>query len=593
MKNINKLILLGAIVFATISCEDRLEQVNPNEVTVDSYYTNLSETEAGVTAIYSTLLNHFVLNIESETERADMGYPGWGRNTPSNASQSIWYFHTYSNTQTEVTKKWEACYQGIWRANQVIEGLQKLEAEIVAGGSEALLEVWTRQMAEARFFRGWFHYNLHLSFNNGEIIIRDAVPQSDDDFNKDISSSQEVIDFFRKDLVYAYENLPARHDESINSNVGRVTAGTAATILGNSHLFQEEYSEAIPYYEDVMTNPEYGYELVKDMGLMFTNSGELNDESIFEVLYNETQRTELNQWDELSQSNRLGRSGNGGQWYPSLWIIWAYKNEVMDTKDPRNYYTRPSDDKDTIRVVPLRCSAMIAVTEDEHSIYYIDGYTGENMNFNVNGGQIAFYKKYGNHELYVDEGATPLGTGWKSGKNVIVNRLAEVYLNYAEAMMMTGDIQAALDAMNAIRARWGLRRLGVDDGSGPDFDGVNYTAETLMEKLMYVDKPLELSSEGMSIRWIDMRRWGITKSRFESLATENYHMVDYTLNTLEGGTFFNGRSSLQLGEDPGTNLTFKDYEVAAQNYIPNQHDYYPIPLSEILTNSSLSSLSNN
>ena len=79
---------------------------------------------------------------------------------------------------------------------------------------------------------------------------------------KSTSSSDKVIEFFRKDLVYAYENLPYSWDSD-----GKVTKGTAATILGTSHLYQEEYTEAMKYFDEVINDSKYGYELVEDMDL--------------------------------------------------------------------------------------------------------------------------------------------------------------------------------------------------------------------------------------------------------------------------------------------------------------------------------------
>ncbi|PKQ61458.1 hypothetical protein BZG02_15655 [Labilibaculum filiforme] len=581
MKNLFKYFTLMAAISLLASCEDRLDQVNPNEVTTDSYFTDLNETESVITSIYSTMMSHFILNIETETERSDMGYPGWGR-PAANPSAAMFYNHAYTSGSSDINNKWEDCYEGIFRANQAIAGLEKLKGTVDE-------ELWTRQMAEAKFFRGFFHYNLHASFNNGEVIIRDRNPEGQAEFNKSVSSSAEVIEFFRNDLMYAYKNLPLKTDKSVSSNLGRVTAGTAATILGNSYLYQGEYDLAEAMYVDVITNPEYGYELVKDMSLLFTTAGELNKESIFEICYNETQRTELSQWDELSQTNRLGRTGNNSDCFmPTTWIAYAYKTEAMDTKDTRNY-VQDSDGNTVLRHVPLRASAMCALVEDEDTPYYITSSVSENMQ---NGAlQFAYYKKYSNHDIATSEEDTPSGTGWKSGKNVTVNRLAEVYLNYAECLIHKGDVSGALNMMNAIRARWGLQRLGVDDGSGPDFNGISYTKESLMDQLMYIDKPLELSAEGMSIRWIDMRRWGITKQRFQDLSKQKYYVEDYTFVNWEGKTITKEKASLQIGEspDPVKMPEVYDYTIAAENYMPEVHAYYPLPLNEVLANPNLTS----
>lgn len=565
------------------SCnEDFLEETNPTEVATDSYWTTLDQSYAGVVTLYTTMLNHYVLNIQPAAMRADMGYPGWNRPSPS-GDMVIWYNQTYGNSDQYIERKWEACYQGIFRANQVIEGLHKMK------GTVEDEDRWETQMAEARFFRGLFHFYLHSSFNGGRIIIRDFVPKSAEDFNLSVSSSEEVIKFFREDIEYAYLHLPAKWDRKVD--LGRVTAGTAATILGTSHLYEEEYEQAMVYFKDVIINPEYGYRLVTDPDLLFTTAGEFNDESIFEIAYNLEHKPELSQWDEESMSNRLGRTGPGqfgaGRGIlPVAWITYQYQSEPLDTKDTRNWVS-DGEGGLKLRNVSLRASSMIALVEDDQSMYYMDGTTQQQGPFTQF--EFGYYKKYTNHDIVASELDLPYGS-WRSGKNVTVNRLADVYLMYAECLIKTGDTDGALDAINTVRKRWGLQLIGPAKSTAHDYNGVNYDAETLMDHLMYVEKPLEMSIEGHSIRWIDMRRWGIIEERFNELSQEVYYVEDYQYLDQEGATKTKPLSHLVKGEKPegSSSIVIKDYEQASENYKRQVHAYYPIPLGEILTNPNLS-----
>lgn len=574
---------LLTLIISMSSCnEEFLEETNPTEVATDSYWTSLDQSYAGVVTLYTTMLNHYILNIQPDAMRSDMGYPGWNRPSPS-GDMVVWYNQIYGNSNQYIERKWEACYEGIFRANQVIEGLEKME------GSVEDKDRWETHMAEARFFRGLLHFYLHSSFNQGRIIIRDFVPKSAEDFNLPVSSSEEVIEFFREDLEYAYMHLPAKWGEK--KDLGRVSAGTAATILGTSHLYEEEYEEAMVYFEDVINNPEYGYRLVKDLDLLFTNAGEFNDESIFEIAYNLEHKPELGQWDEESMSNRLGRTGPGqfgaGRGIlPVAWITYQYQNEPLDSKDPRNWV---SDDEggSKLRNVSLRASSMIALVEDDQSMYYLDGTTQQQAPFTQF--EFGYYKKYTNHDIVSSELDLPYGS-WRSGKNITVNRLADVYLMYAECLIKTGDVDGALDAINSVRKRWGLQLVGPAKDSAHDYNGINYDSETLMDHLIYVEKPLEMSIEGHSIRWIDMRRWGIIEERFNNLSQEEYYVEDYSFVDQEGNTKIKPLSHLVKGEKPSdsNSIVIKDYEQAAENYKAEVHAYYPIPLGEILTNPNLS-----
>ena len=581
MKNILKTILLFALLLQGYSCSDTfLDEFNPNGVSTDIFWSDLDETESSLTAVYGAMLHTYVHGIGADATRSDLGFPR-NRINPSGNNTSF-YFKTFNNGIRDIRFQWDASYQVIFRANQVIEGLESLQ------GQDGIdMERWTLQMAQARFFRGLVHYYLNNVFNNGEIIIRDRVPRSNEDFNKPVSSAQEVIDFYRTDLEYAYANLPAKYEDT-PFNKGRVTAGAAATILGTSYLYQGAYAEAIPYLNDVIDNSAYGYELVRDMSLLFTTAGEFNKESIFEINYSLESQLEDSQWDEGSFNSRLARytapnnRGGGGadHFFPTAWITKAYADEPLDTEDPRNYVDDGAGGT-KLRNVSLRASSMIALGQDEHTEYY--GFASFPELCGLSSGSFSWYKKYTNHDINGREHDTGL-TPWKSGRNVTLNRLAEVYIMRAECKIQTGDIDGAIDDMNKVRERWGLQLLGPSDGSAHSFDDVDYTAETLMHHLMYIERPLELSIEGNSLRTTDLRRWGIAKQRFQELAALEFHTENYQF-TNSSGEAATCNASLLL-EGPGNN-TIKEFELAADNYVESVHDYLPIPLSEVQNNSSI------
>ena len=582
MKYIFKSILVFALILSTQSCKkDYLEELNPNGISSDIYWSNLDEVESSLTSVYAAMLHTYIYNISAEASRSDMGFP---RNRSNPAGFGVpFYQKTFNNGDSRIKLKWEGSYQAIFRANQVIEALENLQGE--AGIDQ---ERWTVQMGQARFFRGLVHFYLHAAFNNGEIIIRDKVPSTNEEFNKGLSTSDEVVNFFRADLQYAYENLPAQYDSPADK--GRVTSGAAATILGTSHLYQGEYDKAIPVLTDVIENSDYGYELVRDMSLLFTSAGEFNKESIFEINYSVDVQLEETQWDEESFNTRLARytapnnRGGGGNehFFPTAWITHAYANEPIDTLDSRNFVDDGMGGTRK-RNVSLRASAMIAVAQDVDTEYYLSPSYPELCA--VASGSFAWYKKYTNHDIAEREHDTGL-TPWKSGKNMTLNRLAEVYLMRAECKIQTGDIDGAIDDMNAVRERWALQLLGPSDGSNHAFDEVVYDAQSLMEHLMNIERPLELSVEGHSLRTTDLRRWGIAKQRFQELSMLEFHTENYNFIDSNGSAATCNGSLVVEGVGSGNNDVI-EFELAAQNYIEELHDYLPIPLSEIQNNSSI------
>ena len=573
-------------VTAIVSCADNgfLEEQNPNAIGVTNFYRNLSETGQGLNAVYKTLHHPALVNIISEMLRSDMGYPGYGRPFAENTED--FYLHTYNGSSNEIADKWQTNYQGIFRANQVIEALEKIK-ETVTDETE-----WTSQMAQARFFRGLFHYYLYTTYNKGSIIIRDYVAITNEDYALPLSPATDVIAFIRTDLEFAYANL-YKKGQYPNNDVSRVTSGAAATILGTSYLQELDYPKAMLYFDDVINN--HGYELEYDFTKMFTTAGEFNKESIFEINFTaDNIEIDLNRWIGETGTNWLNQqtSNTKGPVGPA-WAVYAYKTEPMDPSDTRNFYNDPINGF-SLRNVPLRASAMMAMVDDNQTIYYLEDTTSAYPRFHGTAWGFGWWKHYTNHDIVTAETNLPEAPTLSS-KNVTLNRLAEVILMQAECKIKTGAIDEAIDLINQVRKRWGLILLG-DAGSDitRTYDGIVYDANTLMQRLMHIEKPLETSVEGHSIRWLDFQRWKKSdnygfEQRLQELSNLTLYGVDYSYTDSNGvvKTRFN-KPSL-VGTQPAGSFIVVDYEydTSALNYKEDIHGYFPIPFAETTTNPNI------
>lgn len=579
MKKYIKIVTVTVALFGTfLSCEDYLEETNPNEISSDIYWSTLTESNSNLNSVYNAMLNEYLVNARVESWRSDEGYPGKriGNSGDQEATNSAlnWYNHQIDENTTEVNKRWDALYNLIFRANQVIEGLNGMSEDLKAQ------DEWTEQMGQARFFRGLGHFYLHSVYNQGRIVIRDVNPTSPEEFSKPLSESEEVIAFFREDLEYAYENLPGQMEPKT-----RVDAGTAATILGTSYLYEGDYQTAQIYFNDIIynINKDYGYELEQDASIMFTSAGDFNSESIFEINYGllNSENDNWYEYDYITRNARYSapRSAGGSSvtetFTPSTWLIHAYSSDELDETDPRNTVTNHAG-VTRPRKVSLRASAMIALVNDEDTEYYQAISAPILHNFN-SFGLYGYFKKYTNHDITNNE--SNLGTSnWQSGKNVILNRLSGVYLMMAECLNETGDVEGALYYINAVRDRWALKDLTIEDYP---------SVEAVRDRLRFYEYPMELSVEGFSTRNIDLRRWGIAQQRYTDLSTRNYYATNYDYTDEDGNTATRTDCLVREGISPNPEADVQivpEFSGAAQNYIDG---YLPIPVNEKANNSSV------
>lgn len=578
-----------------ISCSPDLTENNPNLSNSSNFWRNLEDTQLGLNTTYATLYSTYVLNVREEAVRSDLGYFSNVRPEPKATNDLAWtfWFQTFESNNRFVEGKWNALYRGIFRANQVIDALDRIK-------ETSDLEEWTYQMAQARFFRGLFHFYASTTFNNGEVVIQRSLPVEIDEYFPTVSSKADVEEFFREDLQFAFDNLPA----SRSSQVAKVTKGTAATVLGTSYLYSKNYGKAQEYFTSVINSGVYS--LVRDPKLLFTTAGEFNDESIFEINFDGAVRPEIGLFDEESTTNRLAFTSFSQNllFSPTAWLVYEYGKEPMDPLDARNYANgavtgNPADFKG----VPLRASAMVTLPKDiETEVYQRAnalnapflgiGASNASRDTRVH----AYYKKYLNFDIYVSESANPLNQQ-KSSKNVTLNRYSEVLLMQAECLILGGtggNPQGALDLINKVRERWGLTLLGTSgEFSGKTYNGLTYSSEDVMKQIMYIDKPLELSVEGPGIRFVDLRRWGLLdvskpEYRFRELANTEFYLnsFDYVNQNSPDLPIVTRQKAVVVSASEATatsSLHPNEFTIPAANY-SDVRAYYPIPASEIARN---------
>src|ERR671912_2128495 len=154
--NMKKSIIITIFIVALVSsCKRDFDEPNPNAPTIDSYWKTSEDAIKGVNAVYSTFHRGyagysramFFHGMLKGDEGFGSGGDG-GLNTLMSLSMNDANFGLTADT-------WSNMYQGIYRANQVIAFVPGITMD------ETLKK---RIVAEAKFLRGLFYFNLTLYF---------------------------------------------------------------------------------------------------------------------------------------------------------------------------------------------------------------------------------------------------------------------------------------------------------------------------------------------------------------------------------------------------------------------------------------------
>ena len=528
------------------SCSDDVLTVeNPNNLSLDYFWNSESDLQQGLVATYAALQLDGLFGGSSATQhpvRSDTGRPNnWNAN-------AIGLNKLAFNENSDIVKKrWRDCYIGIFRANQVLENLD------LSTQNRIQIE------AEARFLRGFFYYSLYRGYNGGSVIIHTTVPESSEDFYKSPSPAEDVYNLILSDLEFAYNNLPEQYES--NLDLGRATWGAATGMLGKLHINEHNYGAAKDKFKEILDSNLYS--LTPNIGDNFDEDHEMNNESIFEVAFS----TELSIGtsngaadgplgsEATSRARTLATVEGGGYRtiMPSYFMTMLFKNDVMDPNNPINANRTGNAN------YSIRASLSIAIADDDNSTLY---QRPSNQGGGYNNFEASYLKKFQNWTLFTESDQSI------SGINERAIRLADIKLLYAECLLMLNEsYNEALEQVNAIRQRAGVVLLNSAD----------YNSESLMEHIMWVERPLELMFEGHDTRWEDLTRWGKVQEQYDLLASKRYVLIQKNLYEFD----------LNIHTNFTEETALKEFEDAAQAYQPGTHNYFPIPSTEQNSNPNL------
>lgn len=269
------LIIIALITSVALTgCSDFLEEDVRGKENLNTYFQNEAEATSFINGCYNALTFNGWWQINTVWLLSDMTSDDCWMGNTSQESDYTSLSHFQSNGQSNglISNFWQYRYKGILKCNIAIEKLP--EAPI------ANETIKNRLIAEAKFLRGYFYFELVKNFGGVPLITGFLMPEEVSGITR--AEASDIYKFIEDDLKNAADVLPQRSEYSAN-NMGRATRGAALGLLGKVYLYQEKWQAAHDALELVID--EHEYDLLPEFGDVWSVDHNNSVEGLFEVQY--------------------------------------------------------------------------------------------------------------------------------------------------------------------------------------------------------------------------------------------------------------------------------------------------------------------
>lgn len=445
--------------------------------------------------------------------------------------------------------KWRGMYDGIARSNDVLQA--------VAAATDMTDAEKQQVIAEARFLRGHYHFELKKMYNMVPYIDEKTYNPNDLESTK-LPNNTDIWPNIMTDLKAAYDVLPAKQTQ-----VGRPTKWAAAAEMGKAYLFQKKPDLAKPLLEAIVASGQYRLmDRYHDNFKAVTNN---NAESIFEVQYSVNDGASGGENGNIGSTLNYPYGGGGvttccGFFQPSQNLVNAFKTDanglpLIDTFNSTDM-TNDQGIESTASFTPYTgpVDPRLDWTVGRRGIPFLDWgvHPGKAYVRDQSYGGPYSPKK---HVMYKSDVGTNTfaGNPRLNANNYRMIRYDHVLLWLAEIEVEVGDLNKARAYVNQVR-----KRAANPDGFVKTTDGkaaanyviseytASWTDKDVARKAVQFEERLEFGMEGH--RRFDLVRWGLADQ-----ILNNYYSTEATKRAYLKGVKF----------------------------IKGQHEYFPIPIQEI------------
>ncbi|MFB2117990.1 RagB/SusD family nutrient uptake outer membrane protein [Parapedobacter sp. 2B3] len=534
--------IVPALFFLVIlgSCKkDFLSQVPNDRITIDEVFQRRLESEQYLANVYAYIKDeHNQWSDNPWFGMSDEGDVSWARD----------YMFTYAinlgswDPNVAYGQTWEHYYRGIRSATYFIENIGG-NAEILALGQQGL-DLIEQYKAEAQFLRAWFYFCLVRQYGP-VIIINEIIPPDMPLSELQIprNTYDDCIQHIVSELDAAARVLPVQHVS--DRDAGRATRATCMAVKSRVLLYaaspmnngNTDYASFVNPDGTPLYAQQYDAEKWKAAADAAKAVIDLNAFSLYKVYDNTGQLDPLLSYRDVF----LEPWNNEMIFVRSDWVSLEWERFCT----PR-FGGGWSGMAATQQQVDAYFMANGKAIDDNGSGYTESGFTNTDGKY-TNAGTFSMYANReprfyasivynGSEWINTEEGVQIIGlhrngnsgsqgsvdysrTGYLVKKNIHPNanprlnkgvrrpypliRLAEIYLNYAEALNEYSPGHAdILNYINLVRERAGIPQYGTPGLPAP---GGQDAVRTLIRK----ERRVELAFE--THRFFDVRRWKIAQ----------------------------------------------------------------------------------
>lgn len=191
--------------------------------------------------------------------------------------------------------KWEAVYEGVQRANDVLRLLSNIPVDVITADDAKQIK------AEAVFLRAVYHLEAAKLWKNAPYVDESVYFMAG---NYNVPNPGPILDKIEADFQFAASNLT-----ETKSQPGRPNSWAAKSFLAKVYMFQHKFTEARPLLTDIIDNG-------------VTSSGEKYALVNFADNFNASKRNTSESVFAVQMSVKDGANGANGN--AADWLIGMY-----------------------------------------------------------------------------------------------------------------------------------------------------------------------------------------------------------------------------------------------------------------------------